>query len=701
MEFKQYILEVLSEKGRDCVTFKTLVKNLKLNTEFDKRALSDVLKVMEKENLIVETGGRYYPFDGKNFVVGRIKRHERGFAFLIREDGKPDLFIPPKKLNGAFQGDKVLVRRNFDGKRKFDEKSDEAEVVKVLERGKNEVIGRYFAEKGFGFLTPDDSGFGSDIYIGKGKSGGAKTGEKVACRIISYPEKEGMSPKGEIFKVLGSPFDVATQIESILIENKARENFSNEVFKETENITEEITEAEEKCRKDLRDLLTITIDGDDARDFDDAISIIKSANNYRLYVHIADVTHFVKKGGAIDNEAYLRGTSIYLPERVIPMLPEKLCNGVCSLNPDVDRLALTVEMTFDGGANLVDKSVYKSIIRSNRRMTYKKVQAIFEGDAALKKEYADILDLLFSARELKDKMLARRVEKGFVDLDVLETNVYFENGELMVDKREGLESERVIEQFMIAANVAVAEFVFYAEMPFIYRIHPEPDSEKVTALCEFLKAAGEKVKKRPKYPRDFEEILENVKDKPFFAVINEFVLRTMQKAIYSSENSGHFGLNESCYCHFTSPIRRYPDLTVHRILKGILEGNAEKIFEEYKNKISEIAINCSDTERNADLIERAADDVYICKFMEQFIGDYFESIISGVTSFGVFVRLENSAEGLVPLESLPKDRYEYFAESYTLKGNKHTFKLGETLLVQLVASSIETGNIDFKFIKKL
>ena len=694
MKIKEFILELLSVAKFDGVSFRSICKKLSLTSSPEKQALLDVLSEMEKDKVIIEYSSKFFLPQYSNLIEGKVKRHERGFAFLIRTDGEADLFIPPKYLNGAYQGDKVLVKKTaFKGG-----SSDEAEVVKILERGVNRLTGVFFAEKGYGFVRPDDSGFGSDIYVGKGRTMNAQTGQKVAVKILSYPLSG--NPNGLITDILGSPFDVETQVKSVLIKADVPLEFSQKVLSEANGISEEISKEERNQRVDYTNLLTVTIDGDDAKDFDDAISIEKTKDGYLLYVHIADVSAFVKEGSKIDIEAYKRGTSIYIPGKVFPMLPEKLSNGVCSLKPNEERLALSVVMLFDDNGIMQQKSFYKSIIKSNYRLTYKKVQGIFDDDALLLKEYKEVVPMLKCGLELMQKMLALRDKKGSVDLGVEECKITFEEGELVVEKREGLLSERLIEQFMISANVAVAEFIYYAELPCIYRVHGKPDSEKVLSLKKFLSACALPVPQKLQFPMDYQKILNSLEDNPLKGVVSDVMLRSMQKAVYSPENEGHFGLNENCYCHFTSPIRRYPDLTVHRILKGIIEGRVGEVIDEYLPKIYEIADNCSTTEKKAELIERDVDDLYICEFMEQFIGDLFEGIISGVTSFGFFVRLENAVEGLVPLETLPKGNYEFYEESFTLKNNKHSFSLGQTVFVRLVGCDIQSGKITFDLIGK-
>ena len=694
MKIVEFIVSLLQTCKHDGISLKNLLKKMQITSYSEKQEVLNLLSSLEKDKIIIEYNSRYYLTEYCNLIEGKIRRHERGFAFLIRTDGLPDLFIPPKYLGGAFQGDTVLVRPLVSKVGS----SDEAEVVKILARGVNRLTGVFFAGKSYGFVQPDDAGFGADIHIGKGRSLNAKTGQKVAVKILSYPN--GGSPEGIVTDILGNPFDINTQVKSVLINHEVPFEFPEKVIKQAEKICEEISEEERLSRTDFTDLLTVTIDGDDAKDFDDAISLEKVSDGYLLYVHIADVSAFVEEGSEIDKEAYKRGTSIYIPGKVFPMLPERLSNGVCSLNPNVERLTLTAKLKFDFKGDLIEKSFYKSIINSNYRLTYKKVQAFFDGDSEIIRQYKQAKSLLNGAKELMQIMLDKRNKKGMVDLGVEECAIYFDNGELIVEKRDGLQSERLIEQFMVATNVAVAEFIYYAELPMIYRTHGKPDGDKVNVLKNFLRACGLKVPNKLEFPMDFQKVLTSLEDNPLKSIVSDVMLRTMQKAVYSSENVGHFGLNESCYCHFTSPIRRYPDLIVHRILKAVIEGRVGEIIEKYEGKVVEISTSTSDSERKADLIERDVDDLYICKFMQNFIGDYFEVIVSGVTNFGVFVRLENAVEGLIKIEDLPKDQYQFFEESFTLKSNKHSFKLGDSLIVKLVSTDISIGRVYFTFVSK-
>lgn len=695
MTFRQRIIEEFSSSEFNKIGEKTLAKRLGLFSSGDKKMLKETLKSLEKEGVLIFSEGVYSLFNENDYIKGKIRTFERGFAFLIPLDGSPDMFIPPHARFGAYQGDIVLAKKTFES----DENSDEAEVVKILSRGTVYVAGVFHTHGSFCYVIPDDKAFARRVLIPKSATLSAAGGTQVVCKITKYCIDD--DPRGEITEICGNPNDVFAREESILVSTGVSTKFSDKVIAAADKIPLEVSAAVAKQRKDFRSLLTVTIDGDSAKDFDDAVSVEETDDYFELYVHIADVSEYVKSGDAIDREAYERGTSIYLPDKVIPMLPERLCNGICSLVPGEDRLTLTVYLRYDKSGNLIDKSFYKSIIRSFKRLTYKKVQAALDGEQEQVIEYKSLMQMLNSAKKLKDLLLKKRNENGSVDLDVEECEVRVENGEITVEKREGLESERIIEQFMIAANVAVAEFAFYADMPFVYRVHEKPSPEKIQSFSDFLTVVGvEHAKYKFKYPKDYQCILEKLNDNELFSIVNNVMLRSMQKAVYLSENNGHFGLNEKCYCHFTSPIRRYPDLIVHRILKGMLDGESGAVSDEFSPKIAEIAARCTECERKADLVSRDIDDVFACKFMQKFIGDYFEVIVSGVTANGLYVRLENAIEGFVPIERMPRGRYDFFEGGYALLCGKKKYTLGDAVIVKLAATDIAAGRIYFDYIGK-
>lgn len=693
MTFRELVSAAFKSGEFNKISEKTLAKRLGLFSASDKKALSALLKDLEREGFLISDCGLYSLFNENDYIKGKVRTFERGFAFLLPENGSPDLFIPPHAKNGACQGDTVLVKKTNEQS----DESDECEVVKIIKRGTVRVSGVFCSRGGVVHVIPDDKTVCRRVLIARGKGGGAADGDQVVCKIIQYPIDGDL--RGEVETVCGKANDVFAVEQSLLAAANVRTEFPSKVLAEAEKIPAKVSSQAAAGREDFRDLFTVTIDGDDAKDFDDAISVEQSADGgFVLYVHIADVSEYVEKGSAIDKEAYVRGTSIYLPDRVIPMLPENLCNGICSLVPNEDRLTLTVRLDCDIDGNVIDKSVYKSIIRSNMRLTYKKTQSALSGEEDALNEYAEAMPMLYRAKRLKDLFLKQREERGFVDLEVDECTVSFKDGEVLAYKREPIESERIIEQFMIAANVAVAEFAFYSELPLVYRVHEKPSVEKARAFVDFLAALGIKsLTTLPQYPRDFQEVLRTVSNSDAYSVINDVMLRSMQKAVYSSQNKGHFGLNEKCYCHFTSPIRRYPDLTIHRIIKAVLEGRAGEVVDEYMQVIEEIALTCSENERNADLISRDIDDIYICKFMQSFIGDLFEGIISGVTPSGVYVRLENSVEGFVAVEQLPRGKYDYFEKGHALVSGKRKFTLGARLLVKLAAVDMSKGKIYFDY----
>ena len=518
----------------------------------------------------------------KEIIEGKIQGNERGYAFLIpTEDMGEDFFIPHSDLRGAMHGDIVIAERTRgEGARTT------ARVLKVIERGITELVGTYFNCKSGGFVTPDERKYYNDIFIPFGKSVRAKSGDKVVCKILSYPKK--MNPEGIVTKILGRQFEKKAELKSILFSYKLPEKFPSAVISEAEKVATPVTKKQFNNRKDFTNITTITIDGQDAKDFDDAVSIERVGNKYRLGVHIADVSHYVSVGGEIDKEAFERATSVYFPESVIPMLPEKLCNDVCSLREGVERLTLSCVMLIDKDGNVIDYEITPSVIKSSAHTTYDQVQKIIDGDEETIKKFQPIVENVLLMSELADILIKKRDEEGSIDLDVKESAISVnKHGDIIVTSTKRDKAHRLIEEFMILANVTVAEYMFYLDKPFIYRVHEKPSPEKLENFYDFLKGLGINAKRRKDqiFSKDFQTVLKNADGTPVYTVINRVMLRSMQKAKYSPEEKGHFGLSKEHYCHFTSPIRRYPDLFIHRVLKDFISGNLDDTKRAFYDKI--------------------------------------------------------------------------------------------------------------------
>ncbi|MCH5146827.1 MAG: ribonuclease R [Clostridiales bacterium] len=615
----------------------------------------------------------------KDIQSGIVRANERGFAFITPDSGGSDFFVPRHSLNGAYHGDKVAFS-HIKGT------ADEAVIVKVLERNPSPVVGTLVFERRSAKVFPDDMRRPS-LYIPRDCLYGATDGQKVVCEITSFPK--GRAPGGRVLEILGEEGDLYSEEISIIRAHGLREEFPDEVIKEAQKAQKSVLTLEN--RRDLRDKIIFTIDGEDTRDIDDAISIDMVDGNYVLGVHIADVSHYVKFRSNLDKEAYERGTSVYFPDRVLPMLPKELSNGICSLNEGEDRLTLTCEMTFDKSGKRKSYEIFESVICSRHKMTYPDVTAICEGDSALCEKYADIAERVGLMKDLCLILEERRADRGGVELDVKEAHIYVdEKGEIFIPSAQRTISQRIIEQFMISANEAVAEFMQSKKLPCLYRVHEKPSPEKTADLFAFLRDLGINAKgdcNNPE-PKDFRRILTEAADKPYSSVVNKVMLRSMQKARYCGDNLKHFGLASECYCHFTSPIRRYPDLFVHRALKCELHGDGGKARSAYVPLLEKAGTDCSEKERIADQAERNVDDLYKLAYMSERIGEEFDGVISGVTSHGIYCELENTVEGVVPIEDLPADRYEYLEGKYILKGAKHRFRIGDSIRVQIVSCDL-------------
>lgn len=615
----------------------------------------------------------------KEIQAGVVRANERGFAFITPDKGGNDFFVPHHSLNGAYHGDRVAFSH-------IKSTADEAVILSILERNPSPVVGTLIFERRSARVYPDDRRRPT-LFVPRDCLYGAADGQKVVCEITSYPK--GRAPAAKILEILGDEGDLYSEEISIIRAHALHEEFPDEVIKEAQKAQKSILVLQN--RRDLRNKIIFTIDGEDTRDIDDAVSLELIDGNYVLGVHIADVSNYVKFRSHLDNEAYARGTSVYFPDRVLPMLPKELSNGICSLNEGEDRLTLTCEMTFDRSGNRIKYEIFESVINSRRKMTYPNVTAICEGDPTLREKYAEIVECIELMKDLCLILEDRRGNRGGVELDVKEAHIYVdEKGEIVIPSAQRTISQRIIEQFMISANEAVAEFMQGKKLPCLYRIHEKPSPEKTADLFAFLRDLGINAKgdcNNPE-PKDFRKILTDSADKPYYSVINKIMLRSMQKARYCGDNLKHFGLASDCYCHFTSPIRRYPDLFVHRALKCELHGEGDKARSLYAPLLEEAGKDCSEKERIADQAERDVDDLYKLAYMSERLGEEFDGVISGVTPHAVYCELENTVEGVIPLEDLPADNYEYLEGKFILKGARHRFRIGDSLRVQIAACDL-------------
>ena len=689
MTVRENIEELFARGKLAFKTEKQVCEILKIKPT-EKKAVKHILEELEKDGVILKNNsGEYCSPAQIGAVSGTISGNERGFAFLI-PDGKTadmkDYFIPRHSLKGALDGDRVLAA-------KVKGTEDEATVIKILSRGRTAVAGTFERVGGACYVVPDSAKFVPRIFVPTSLSLGAKQGDKVVCRITAYPH--GKAPNGKVTEILGKSGDFFAEELSIIRNYGLYEEFPKEVEKQAESVAAEKVVLGK--RRDLRGELTITIDGDDTRDIDDAVSLKRRGGNFVLGVHIADVGHYVKRGSKLDGEAYNRGTSVYFPDRVLPMLPRALSNGACSLNEGEDRYALSCVMTITPEGERIKSEIFESVINSNHRTTYKEITALIEGDKGAAEKYPDLITMCRDMKELCEALSSRRERLGNIDLSVKEAHISLdERGEIVIPDFERTISEKIIEQFMISANEAVAERMEKAGAPFMFRVHEPPAPEKIASFLSFLSDLGisGKVSEDEPTPKQFQAILKSVAGKPCEGAVNKVMLRTMQKARYFERNLGHFGIASGCYCHFTSPIRRYPDLFIHRIIKGMLHGELDLMREKYAPVAAEEAAHCSLCERNADGAERDVDSLYKVVYMSDRTGEEYEATVSGVTAFGVFAELDNTVEGLIRLEKLPGGSYEYLEDKFVLKGER-TFRLGDRIKIRV--DGCDWGNMRPEF----
>jgi ribonuclease R len=699
-ERKERILAYMQEAAYKPLLFEELVMVLVV-PKTDVELFRNVIEELEDEGKVIRTHrNRYGVPERMNLIAGTLQGSERGFGFVIPDDeNTSDIFIPAEGLNGAMNKDRVLARTN---RKVIGEKKAEGEIVKIVKRANTIIVGTFESSRNFGFVTPDDQKISGDIFIPKDEFYGAKTGQKVVAEIVKWPEKR-RNAEGKIIEIIGDKDEPGADIRSIIRSYNLSEDFPQPVLSQAEAISDVVTGEMDEGRRDLRQLKMVTIDGEDAKDLDDAVSLEKLPDgNYRLGVHIADVSHYVTEKSPLDIEALKRGTSVYLVDRVIPMLPKKLSNGICSLNPKVDRLAFTVMMDINPSGKVVRHEIFESLININERMTYTNVYKILaEDDSALKERYSYLLDDFRMMEELAIILRNKRVTRGAIDFDFEEARIVLdEKGKpIEIKKYEITIANKIIEEFMLACNETVAEHFYWANSPFVYRIHGEPDSEKIENLAEFVQNMGYHLKGINKiHPKALQELLEKVKGKKEERIISTVVLRSLQKARYSHLNDGHFGLAAKFYCHFTSPIRRYPDLIIHRIMKEYLKGKLNENREQALNDaLPEVARDCSERERAADEAERETEDLKKVEFMKEHEGDVFKGIISTVTSFGMFVELDNTIEGLIRMSSLEDDYYIFNDKLYCLVGERtrKTYRIGDELNVKLVRADLASRQIDF------
>lgn len=702
---REDLLAFMREDAYKPLSVKELEEAFEVQAAEEFKQLVKLLNELEGEGEIVRTrSNRYGLPERMNLVKGTIQGNAKGFAFLIPEDpDEQDVYIAENDLNGAMNRDKVLVRINHGttGPRL------EGEVIRIISRETKEAVGTFQDYGSYGFVETDEKRMSHDIFIPKEAFNGAAEGHKVVVRITKYPEGR-RNAEGEVIEILGHKNDPGVDILSIIRKFELPESFSDEVMHEAEATPDQITEEEMAQRRDLREETIVTIDGEDAKDLDDAISLTRNEKgNFVLGVHIADVSYYVKENSALDREAYRRGTSVYLVDRVIPMIPHRLSNGICSLNPKADRLTLSCLMEITPNGEIVHHEIFPSVIRSTERMTYTNVRKIVEReDEDVVAQYEPLVPLFDSMKELALILRKRRMDRGAIDFD-------FDEAKILVNKdgkpadivlRDRSIAERIIEEFMLAANETVAEHIHWLDVPFIYRIHEDPNPEKLQAFLEFITNFGYLVRGKANtvHPRALQYLLSQIKDTPEERIISTVMLRSMKQAKYAPESLGHFGLAAEFYSHFTSPIRRYPDLIVHRLIrKYLFEGDLSELTQQHwGEKLPEIAQHTSNRERLAVDAERETDDLKKAEYMLDKIGEEFEGVISGVTSFGMFVELDNTIEGLVHVSYLTDDYYHYHEKQYAMIGERtgKIYRLGDTVKIKVMKVNVDERSIDFEIV---
>ncbi|MCK0744443.1 ribonuclease R [Chromohalobacter nigrandesensis] len=717
---REYLFARLEEYGKP-ITPEDLSSMLVVDDEERLEGVRRRLAAMEREGQILRNRrGAYALIDKLDLIKGRVQGHRDGMGFLIREDGKkPDLVMPPRQMRRVFDGDQVLVRVSGRDRRG----RDEATIVEVLARNTQSLVGIYRQNTAeFGVLIPEKSRIAQEVIIPHSASGGARDGQIVSARITQQPATR-VQPVGEVTEVLGERMDPGMEIDIAIRSYEIPAEFPPEVHAQIADMSTSVDEADKAHRIDLRDVPLVTIDDESAKDFDDAVCAWKTkSGSWKLLVAIADVSHYVRPGSALDQEAITRGTSVYFPGQVVPMLPELLSNGLCSLNPEVDRLALVCEMNISPNGAISRYRFYEAVFQSHARLTYNKVAGILDDEGsegeALREQYRDLVPSLKNLKSLYTILREAREARGAIDFETTETEIVF-NDARKIEKivpRTRNDAHKIIEECMLAANVATARFLDKHDLPALYRIHEKPSPERLDKLRLFLNELGLSLGGGDDpTPQDYRDLAETIKGRPDADVIQTVMLRSMSRAVYSPQNDGHFGLAYPAYAHFTSPIRRYPDLLVHRAIRSVIRGprqtntvlRAEGAPVEPPSKwapysfeqMLELGEHCSMTERRADDATRDVEDWLKCEFMSDKLGEVFEGTIASVTQFGVFVRLDDVyVEGLVHVTSLPSDYYHYEAEKHRLKGERSgmSYRLGDGVTVQVARVDLDDRKIDFE-----
>ncbi len=697
---KQVILDVINSPNYNPMKAKELAILLNVSRE-ERPDLDYVLNELLAEGKIsVSKKGKYDKLSG-NLVVGEFVANQNGYGFVVVPGEDNDIFIPGGKTLNALHKDTVMVAIRKD--KTDDKKRREGEIIRIIAHNATEVVGTFTKNTSFGFVVPDNKKFNRDIFIPKSHCNGAMTGHKVVVELTFFGDDE-RKPEGVVKEIIGHVNDPKTDILAIVKAYGIPTDYPDSVMQQLSNISEEVTSADRAGRLDLRDLVTVTIDGEDAKDLDDAITISKNGDKYTLGVHIADVTNYVTENSPLDREALKRGTSVYLVDRVIPMLPHKLSNGICSLNAGCDRLALSCIMEIDGKGKVVGHRIAETVINVNERMSYTSVKKILDGEAEECDKYKDYIDFFKLMDELAGLLRKKRRERGAIDFDFKESKIILDDkGEpIEIKPYERNEATRIIEDFMLMANETVAEDFFWQELPFVYRTHENPDAEKMLKLSMFISNFGYGMKTTDYdiHPKELQKLLDKISGTDEEALISRLMLRSMKQARYTTVNSGHFGLATQYYCHFTSPIRRYPDLQIHRIIKENLRGGlSEKRVKHYDTILPEVADNSSRTERRAEEAERDTEKLKKVQYMSKRIGEIYDGVISGITQYGMYVELNNTVEGMVHVTSL-EGYYYYDEEKYEMIGKDSgiSYKLGQRVKIKVAAADKIMRTIDFELV---